>query len=117
MIFRIPNIEIKHADEIFTSNNLTESVSNILGNEYIRRILYFDNAQIMQRWESDKSAEMAETIAKYIIRIASRTTINQLFGVIVADDAKKSEEYFLSREYIREFIISKISENYNNKFM
>ena len=39
MIFRIPNIEIKHADEIFTSNNLTESVSNILGNEYIRRIL------------------------------------------------------------------------------
>ena len=117
MIFRIPNIEIKHADEIFTSNNLTESVSNILGNEYIRRILYFDNAQIMQRWESDKSAEMAETIAKYIIRIASRTTINQLFGVIVADGAKESEEYFLSRGYIREFIISKISENYNNKFI
>ena len=61
MIFRIPNIEIKYADEIFTSNNLTESVSNILGDEYIRRVLYFNNEQIMQRWETDQSTEMAET--------------------------------------------------------
>ena len=71
----------------------------------------------MKEWEKDKSAGIAESIAKYIIRMASRTTINQLFGVIVADGAKESEEYFLSREYIREFIISKISENYNNKFI
>ena len=117
MIFRIPNIEIKYADEIFTSNNLTESVSNILGDEYIRRILYFNNEQIMQRWETDKSTEMAETIAKYIIRIASRTTINQLFGVIVADEVKKTEEYLLSREYTREFIINKISKSYDNNII
>ena len=117
MIFRIPNIEIKYADEIFTSNNITESVSNILGDEYIRRILYFNNEQIMQRWETDKSTEMAETIAKYIIRIASRTTINQLFGVIVADEVKKTEEYLLSREYTREFIINKISKSYDNNII
>ena len=117
MIFRIPNIEIKYADEIFTSNNLTESVSNILGDEYIRRVLYFNNEQIMQRWETDQSTEMAETIAKYIIRIASRTTINQLFGVIVADGVKTTEEYLLSREYTREFIINKISKSYNNNII
>ena len=117
MRFRVPNIAIRYADEIFSSNNLIETIEKILEEEYIRKILFFNNSSIMKEWEKDKSAGIAESIAKYIIRMASRTTINQLFGVIVADDAKKSEEYFLSREYIREFIISKISENYNNKFI
>ena len=117
MRFRVPNIAIRYADEIFSSNNLIETIEKILEEEYIRKILFFNNSSIMKEWEKDKSAGIAESIAKYIIRMASRTTINQLFGVIVADDAKESEEYFLSREYIREFIISKISENYNNKFI
>ena len=117
MRFRVPNIAIRYADEIFSSNNLIETIEKILEEEYIRKILFFNNSSIMKEWEKDKSAGIAESIAKYIIRMASRTTINQLFRVIVADDAKKSEEYFLSREYIREFIISKISENYNNKFI
>ena len=117
MRFRVPNIAIRYADEIFSSNNLIETIEKILEEEYIRKILFFNNSSIMKEWEKDKSAGIAESIAKYIIRMASRATINQLFGVIVADDAKESEEYFLSREYIREFIISKISENYNNKFI
>ena len=117
MRFRVPNIAIRYADEIFSSNNLIETIEKILEEEYIRKILFFNNSSIMKEWEKDKSAGIAESIAKYIIRMASRTTINQLFGVIVADGAKESEEYFLSREYIREFIISKISENYNNKFI
>ncbi|MGP1599292.1 thiopeptide-type bacteriocin biosynthesis protein [Peptoanaerobacter stomatis] len=117
MRFRVPNIEIRYADEIFSSNNLIETIEKILEEEYIRKILFFNNSSIMKEWEKDKSAGIAESIAKYIIRMASRTTINQLFGVIVADGTKEYEEYFLSREYIREFIISKISENYNNKFI
>ena len=117
MRFRVPNIAIRYADEIFSSNNLIETIEKILEEEYIRKILFFNNSSIMKEWEKDKSAGIAESIAKYIIRMASRTTINQLFGVIVADGAKESEEYFLSREYIREFVISKISENYNNKFI
>ena len=105
------------ADEIFSSNNLIETIEKILEEEYIRKILFFNNSSIMKEWEKDKSAGIAESISKYIIRMASRTTINQPFGVIVADGTKEYEEYFLSREYIREFIISKISENYNNKFI
>ena len=39
MRFRVPNIAIRYADEIFSSNNLIETIEKILEEEYIRKIL------------------------------------------------------------------------------
>lgn len=117
MKFRIPNLSIRYADEIFMSDNLVKTIDKMLKEKIIRRILCFHNLSVIEEWEKNKSNETAEIISKYIIRMASRTTINQLFGVMVAEKVKKKEEYFLSKEYVRDLLIKKITEYYYKKII
>lgn len=49
---------------------------------------------INRKWEDDPFEENAEMIAKHIIRMASRNTVNQLFGIVMADGVQSKENYF-----------------------
>lgn len=114
-MFRRSNLPLEYADEIYCSDDLITTVRNILGDSEIYKILWFYKSELIEEWEVTPSIELAEAIAKYVIRMASRTTINQLFGVIITERAIGKEKYFLSTDYLKVYYINKLFTRLKNR--
>lgn len=114
MICRKSNLPMSDADRIYQTNNLRHTIHEMLQNEYVYKQLWFYKPELIEKWEDDPSEENAEIIAKHIIRMASRNTVNQLFGIVMADGVQSKENYFLSADYIRHYLHEKVIESFCN---
>lgn len=115
MRFRKSNLPLAYAEAIYQSNNLTQTVETMLNNPGIYKIVWFYKPQLIKSWEQGATKEMAEAIGKLIIRMSSRTTINQLMGAVGTEYTKKGESYSLSTEYLRQLYTDKMTELFDSE--
>lgn len=115
MRFRKSNLPLSYADAIYQSNNLTHTVEKILANPEIYKIIWFYKPQLIKFWEQSATKERAEAIGKIIIRMSSRTTINQLMGVMGTRYTEKKEIYSLSTEYLKQLYTDKMTEIFDSE--
>ncbi len=113
-MLRRSNLPPSYADNLYSSDDLLQTVTEMLADSDIYKTLWFYKPQLVEKWETDRSQEMAEVLAKYLIRMASRTTINQQFGVMMTDRIVHKEKYFLSTDYLKVYYTKKLLHSLEN---
>ncbi len=113
-MLRRSNLPLSYADNLYSSEELLQTVTEMLADSDIYKTLWFYKPQLVEKWETDRSQEMAEALAKYLIRMASRTTINQQFGVMMTDRIVHKEKYFLSTDYLKVYYTKKLLHSLEN---
>ena len=115
MMFRRSNLPMSYADKLFQAEDLKACVEGMLHDQNIYKSLWFYKPELIHAWEENETEDNAEAIAKHIIRMASRTTINQLFGTILTENVQNTEDYVLSAEYLKVFFTEKIMKAFDKE--
>ena len=115
MMFRRSNLPMSYADKIFQAKDLKVCVEEMLHNQDIYKSLWFYKPELIHAWEENQTEDNAEAIAKHIIRMASRTTVNQLFGTIMTENVQNAEDYVLSADYLKVFFTEKIMKAFDKE--